>query len=93
MKKAIWKYVFPKVTNEQSIFMPKKAQILTVQAQNNEICIWALVDLTCLDLEPRTFMIVGTGDNVYKTNLDYIGTVQIFEGFLAFHIFEMKESN
>jgi hypothetical protein len=39
-KKVTWKYVI----GSEPVSMPKGAEILSVQEQRDEICVWALVD-------------------------------------------------
>ena len=89
MKKNIWKYEI-KITDDQSIKMPKGAEILTVQTQDGNPCIWALVDPEA-DLEYRMIEVFGTGHPIhYDMGIDrkYIGTIQIVEAGLVFHVFE-----
>jgi len=84
--KAIWKY---QVTGDhtQTLEMPQGAQILTVQVQQGEPVLWALVD-PALPKEKREFFIVGTGWPIDGGLGQYVGTFQIMEGSLVFHIFE-----
>lgn len=80
----IWKYVLP-VTDYPSILMPEHSQVLSVQNQNGEITLWAVVDPD-KPMTIRKFHIVGTGN---KTNIDgekFLGTVQCFP--FVWHIFE-----
>jgi hypothetical protein len=85
--KAIWKYV---ITYEETSYeMPKGAQILSVQIQGKDICVWALVD-TAEKKTIRHIEMWGTGMpfNVDK-KYSFIGTVQY--GWLIFHVFEIIE--
>jgi len=89
MSKKIFKYQIM-TTDYQEIAMPGKAEILTVQTQNEAPCIWALVNP---DLEPerRHIEVFGTGHDVpcdeHITRI-YIGTYQLNGGALIFHVFE-----
>ncbi len=90
MKKSIWKYVInPSIL---TIEMPKDAEILTVQQQNGEACIWALVNPDA-EKEERVFEIFGTGHNILLGDYNeirrrYINTFQLNGGALVFHLFE-----
>lgn len=69
------------------ISMPKYAKILTVQVKDNKPYIWVLVDteLECVDYN---FTIVSTGHNAEDcVGKSYIGTYQLYEGNLVFHVF------
>ncbi len=82
---AIWKYTIqgPRVTLE----MPQGAKILSLQVQNNQPKIWALVD-TYQPNVSRTFRAIPTGSEFDAAGLTYIGTFQIDDGWLVFHLFE-----
>lgn len=89
MTKQIWKYELDIELN-QTIEMPKGAEILTVQTQNGHPCLWALVDPK-QPTEERHIEMFATGEpihcdmGVYRT---YINTFQSHDGLLVFHIFE-----
>jgi len=88
MEKSIWKLQLL-TTDFQTIEMPADAEILTVQAQNEEPCIWALVSP---DAPKRkvSFEIFGTGHPVPENGKrKYIGTYQIKRGLAVFHCFEL----
>lgn len=92
---TIWKYKL-KVTDEQIIKMPLLAEILTVQGQGDDICLWALVNPEA-EKEDRTILVFGTGNPIPKTfeyhiNAFYIGTAQMYNGALVWHIFEKIKS-
>jgi len=83
----IFKYPI-EVTDEQTIKMPEDAQILTVQTQRGAPCIWAKVDESkkMTDCRIRTF---GTGHNIPEGFYGkYIGTYQLKDGNLVFHVFD-----
>ena len=79
--KTIWKYKI-----DGSIQMPMDAQILTVQNQNGEEHLWALVNPNN-ELETRKFLIVGTGQSFDDTDTKYIGTFQ--QPPFVWHLFEL----
>ena len=88
MARVIWKFPIS-TTDIQSVDMPKGAEILTVQNQNDTPCIWALVDSENETVK-RTFEIHGTGNPIdHDYNLKYIGTYQQLDGRLVWHLFEL----
>ena len=89
MKQSIYKYQL-EVTDKQNIELPKGAEILTVQTHYGIVCIWALVDKEA-EKEYRSFEIFGTGHNIpvdMGVERKYIGTFQLNDGALVFHLFE-----
>ncbi len=89
--KTIWKYNF---TTYAEFDVPKDAQILDVQVQHNEATIWMLVE-TNNPKETRKFIAQPTGHELpdYADDLglmEYVGTIQLHDGYLVFHIFEIK---
>ena len=87
MNKEIWKYILRPII---TLDVPAGSQILSVQEQFGEICIWMLVDPT-LEKEERRFEVYGTGHPInydMGTWRTYIGTVKLENGSLIMHIFE-----
>jgi hypothetical protein len=85
--KTIYKYTL-KVESEQVLKLPKDADILCVQEQHGEICLWAIVEKDTKEFENKIFYIYGTGHDVPWPALQtYIGTVQQRQGTLVWHIF------
>lgn len=84
--KTIYKYQLD-VTDVQTLHIPKNSKILNIQTQKNTPCIWALID-TDNDIEDRKFAIYGTGNECSSCYEEYIGTFQIENGSLVFHVFE-----
>lgn len=83
---TVYKYKL-KCSGEQWIEMPITAKVLTVQMQNGEPCLWAKVRPD----EPqalRRFVTHGTGHQIPETTGKYIGTYQLNNGELIFHVFE-----
>ena len=91
MEKTIWKFEL-KIMDEQLIHMPKGADLLSVQTQNGIPCMWVLVDPNN-DTEDRYFEVFGTGHKVHcdmGVEREYVGTFQMHNGGLVFHLFERK---
>lgn len=84
---VIWKWEL-KINDIQKLTMPKDAKILSVQEQNGKCCIWALCNENEVK-EERNFIIYGTGHKVLPILMNYIGTFQLFNGDLVFHLFEI----
>lgn len=88
MSKSIWKFPL-ETTDIQQIEMPVDAEILTIQTQAGQPCIWALVSP---DAPKRkvAFEIFGTGHPVPENGRrKYVGTYQLRGGSLVFHCFEL----
>ena len=85
--KKIFKYELEVVAN-QEIEMPGGAEILCVQSQKKIMCLWAVVDPE-MATQTRKIRIHGTGHDIPDTDsLSYIGTVQMLDGQLIWHVFE-----
>ena len=85
--RTIWKFDLKTVTN-QTILMPKGAEILAIQSQFNEPELWALVDPEA-EKVPRLFKTFGTGHSLEDDKAGtYIGTYQTDGGNYVFHVFE-----
>jgi len=82
---SVWKFPL-RVDDVVPVEMPEDAKLLTVQLQRGEPCLWALV---CPEAPKRTrfLRIVGTGHPV-EDDLLYVGTFQLQNGALVFHLFE-----
>lgn len=93
--KIIYKYEIP-IIGYPKIDLPKGAEILDFQTQNNMLVIWALVDvIPSIDQivikEAREFAIYGTGQAIAEDlqNFKYIGTTQQSTNPpLVWHLFE-----
>ncbi len=66
------------------------AYILSFQVQHDCLCIWAIVNPDEGD-ETRRFRLVGTGHEIEESEsqLKYIGTAQLLDGAVVFHLFEL----
>jgi len=85
--KTIYKYTLDPRRSEYDL--PIGAKILTVQGQNEQVCIWAEVD-TEADTEKVRFEVYGTGHEIkwdMGTDREYLGTAQLKNGALVFHVY------
>ena len=84
----IWKYPVA-ITDLQTIKMPHDSLILSVQVQGESAVLWAVINPDAKLVE-RHFRLVGTGHTIYCEidTLVYVGTFQIYNGALVFHLFE-----
>ena len=79
-----------KLTDGQNISFPKDAEFLSVQVQDGNICLWALVDPEA-ETEIRFIEIFGTGSPVlYDMGVSrkHISTFQMDAGLFVYHAFE-----
>ena len=81
--KTIYKY--PLHSKDCILQLPKGAEILTVQLQNENPTLWALVNPMTVT-EERHICIVGTGWDVEDT-MKYITTYM--DGYFVWHAFEL----
>lgn len=85
--KRVYKYPV-EIADVQTILLPIGAQILSVQEQNGNAYLWAIVNPDT-DSEPRRFRLYETGHNIETENLlKFVGTFQLLGGRLVFHLFE-----
>ena len=88
MTKRIFKYPL-QITDEQTVEMPLEAIILCVQIQQEEPCLWALVDPTLPSTTRRKIRIIGTGQPIFDVDkLIYIDSIQQLGGKFMWHVFE-----
>lgn len=88
--KTIFKYIMP-VSDSPHLAMHSDMEILSVQSQRDEICIWALVDPKS-PVAGFDFRIVGTGHPFEDfESYDYVSTVQTNGGHFVWHVFIRKE--
>jgi len=85
MERAIWKFTLA-VTDMQVIEMPKGAEILAVDAQDDQPHIWAIVD-PASPMEPRGVRVIGTGHPLPEEPGEHIGTFQLSGGRFVGHAF------
>ena len=86
--KEIYKYPL-EITDTQFVELSLGAEILTVQMQGNQLCLWAMVNTLPEAIKKnRCIEIIGTGNPVPTGDLKYISTFQMVGGGLIFHVFE-----
>jgi len=84
---TIWKFPFA-VADEFQVQMPAGSQVLSVQVQNGQPCMWAKV-YEDAPFVTRRFRVYGTGHGIPEAlPLDFVGTFQVQDGLLVFHLFE-----
>lgn len=67
------------------IDLPEDAEILHVGVQNNQIYLWAAVDVDKPTVR-RQFKVVGTGWDYNPDGMKYLGTAHV--GPFVWHVFE-----
>lgn len=88
--RTIFKYKLG-VTDHQEVEFPKNSELLSAQAQGEDIFIWAMFDLEDEDrMEKRKIRVIGTGHAIPENErLRHIGTTQMYDGKLIWHVFEV----
>ena len=91
--KRIFKYRVPltslDINDAFEVVMVRDAEILTVQVQDGRPNMWAIIDDDQPQDQVRRFNVRGTGHAFTGTEGRYIGTFQVAEGMLVFHLFEV----
>ena len=91
--KRIFKYELI-VANHSKLCLPVGAKILSVQAQRDTVCLWAVVDECQKELCFVDIFMYGTGQNISDKDLEdkrFAGTVQL--GELVYHVFLQYGNN
>ena len=83
----IWKWTL-ELTDVQTIEVPAGAKLLSTQAQQDVIQLWALCDENA-PKEPRRIALYGTGNPMPDDVGEYISTFQMHNGHLVLHAFEI----
>ena len=84
--RVVYKYPLD-ITDRQSVCLPLGAQILSIQAQNNTLMLWAMVDPDQV-AQSVVLQILGTGNPAQVSHrAKHIETVQMPTG-LVWHIFK-----
>ena len=82
-------YKYPLGPGRTKLLLPHGAQVLTVQMQQGEPCLWARVD-PGNPPERRVFDTFGTGHKMPDDRtLVYVATFQMDGGALVWHAFEV----
>ena len=91
--RTIFKYEVP-ILPVFELALPAFAEILDFQAQGKKFFIWALIDTEVEHELIRYFRIMATGESfeygpkIFKIS-KHIGTAQMFNSKLMFHLFEI----
>ena len=81
--KKIFKYIV-----SESVEMHENAEILSVQMQNDDLCIWAIVDPESPKVM-KHFTFIGTGQEPPNLEIwEFLVTIQ--NGPLVWHFFRTK---
>lgn len=83
--RRVFKYELD-IIGEQAIWAPRDWHPLSVQVQNGQPMLWALVDDSALEVEHRVF-VHGTGHLVHHAAVAFAGTFQLSDMGLVFHVF------
>lgn len=86
---TIYKYPL-RITDHQSIKLPKGYEILSIGLQDEQAFIWCLINKDEKEIEEVDFEIFGTGHDISTENVmqrDFIGTY-FFKNGLVFHLFK-----
>ena len=86
--RTIWKY---KIRSLIELDLPKGAEILSVREQFGEIFMWVLVD-SGAEKEKRKFGCFGTGQDIPDLPMKFLGSAQLKNGALVFHVFEIFDN-
>lgn len=86
--RAVFKYVIDLPVTE--LTLPIGFKVLTVQGQNNQVCIWGEVDKDA-PTEKVVFEIYGAGHDIPDSGRKYIGTAQVHEGALVWHVYQRAD--
>lgn len=94
MKRRIYKYPL-EIGQATTLELPKNGtRLLHVGTQHGQVMLWAEVAVDCiLPLEPRRFMVLGTGMDVPAKDgqpAPHVGTTQDPERPLVWHVFEIE---
>ena len=86
--RTVYKYMI-EITDRSVVKMPRRASVLSVHTQRDQICIWALVDPGEPETEERVIRVHGTGRSIMNAEmLMFIGSVLMHGEALVFHVFE-----
>lgn len=86
----VYKYIVNMQRDTSTIHLPAGARILSFKYQHGALCFWALVNPQTYT-EERQFRVVGTGHSIDipSEKLHFIGTAQMLNGDLIWHLFEI----
>ncbi|HEY6143710.1 MAG TPA: hypothetical protein VIV55_09900 [Flavobacterium sp.] len=87
---TIHRYPLQLKTGKQGIVMPEGAELLTVQIQDRNPVLWALMNPFNKKIE-RFFQLFQTGEAICSNNNEYvyISSFQLVKQGASFHVFEV----
>ena len=85
--KAVWKFTLEGFRTK--ISLPKKAEFLCTQEQNNIVTVYFLVSPDN-PVEQREFEVYGTGTAINDHRV-YLGSVQTHKQTYVWHVFEVTK--
>ena len=88
MADRIYKYPLD-VVDVQEITTHEGAELLSVQINRDQVCVWVRVDTT-KPKEQRRLFIHGTGHDIHPDVTKFVGTFQMRMGTLVFHLFDSQ---
>jgi hypothetical protein len=88
MNNTIWKYTLNAGT-VNNIDMPLGAEVLSVETQEDDIVLYALVNSKEESQQQMEVRAYGTGHDIDVNLSDYnfLGTAKLYSGSLMFHVF------
>lgn len=95
MCRSVWKYNL-KAQHDQVLELPLDSKILSVEAQDSDIVLYALVNTHQPEKERRKIAIFGTGHGINSTidEYNFLGTVKLYvqtvkldNEYMVFHVF------
>jgi len=84
--RRVFKYPVP-IADAFALELPEGAEVLAVQVQHGQPCIWALVN-TRVRSAPRHFRLARTGQVVGEVTR-HVGSFQTLGSAKMFHLFEV----
>ena len=87
---TIWKYPLDLLSDNIELEIPSPAKSISFQIQYGKPTLWCLVNPD-MDTVKKKFRMAGTGYTIDDKleDLKHIGTVQILNGNLIYHLFEV----
>lgn len=73
-------------TRVRDVLMPVGAEVISAEAIDGSIYMWAVVDPDAR-VEPRRFYVLATGEVLPDAQLKHVGTVVTVSGYV-YHVFE-----
>lgn len=88
---VIYKYRL-ETTDDQYLVLPTGAKFLAVQVQDRIPCVWVQQDEDRHEKERHHIRIYGTGHWMAQDPGVYVGTYQLMDGNLVFHVYQESVS-